>query len=285
MASRPIITPSFVLKADELTALNYLERGHPRPFALQWINRGTDQHLRPTTVALLMRTLFRETWSPSVRRLHETAGLRVLFANDRDRDTFARQFEKARATERQRHRSDLTAMFGRPATAERGFRELADAGVNPRAVSILWRAGQFLRSNHDSPPGHSKLSVAAASAGGGLAGAIFGVTLLVIPGIGQVAVGGALLAHVVGAIGAFGGAVGASGGGLARMLTDFDVDDREIPFFEMAIKRGEVFLSVDPATCGRPIETVREILERCGGTFASKPGATKRAPAILASAD
>jgi hypothetical protein len=283
MAASLSTAPSFVLKAEELAALNYLERGHPRPLALQWINRGTDQHLRPTTIALLMRTLFRETWSPSVRKLHETAGLRVSFANERDRDAFSRQFARARAIERQRQRSELTAVFSRPAAAERGFRELADAGVNPRAVSILWRAGQFLRSNHDSPPGHSKLSVAAASAGGGLAGAIFGVTLLAVPGLGQVAVGGALLAHI-GTIGAFGGAVGASGGGLARMLTDFDVDDREIPYFEMAIKRGKVFLAVDPATCGRPIDTVREILERCGGSFASRREPADVESALLAEA-
>ncbi len=278
MATGSPTAPSFVLKAEQLAALNHLERGHPRPTGLQWINRGTDQNLRPTTVAQLMRTLFRDTRSPSVRRLHETAGLRVMFKSERDRDLFARQFAAAWGIELQRRRSDLTAVFAVPAAAERGFRELSEAGVSPRSVSILWRAGQFLESRHGGPPGHSRLSVAAASAGGGLAGAIFGVTLLVVPGLGQVAVGGALLAHAIGTIGAFGGAVGASGGALARMLTDFDVDDREVPYFAMAIERGMVFLSVDPATCGRPIEEVRGILERCGGTFASGPPATAQDP-------
>lgn len=66
--------PAFVIKAEELAALNYLDREHPRPREIEWINRGTDQILKPSTVDMLLRTLFRDVVSPqrpapaSVRR-------------------------------------------------------------------------------------------------------------------------------------------------------------------------------------------------------------------------
>ena len=37
---------AFVVKAEELPALYYMDEAHPRPIELEWINRGTDQPLR-----------------------------------------------------------------------------------------------------------------------------------------------------------------------------------------------------------------------------------------------
>ena len=81
---------AFVIKPDELAALNYLSPDHPHPQRIQWINRGTDQELKPSTVAMLLRTLYLDIASPSVVRLHRSAGLRVVFRNERDRERFAR---------------------------------------------------------------------------------------------------------------------------------------------------------------------------------------------------
>ena len=279
MATEPNSGPApdparcYVLKPDELPALNYLSKGHPRPSALTWINRGTNQELRPTTVQMLMRTLFRETASPSVTRLHRSSGLRVTFGSASARDDFAKRFVQAQKVLVSRQRIELTAVFDNPSDAETGYHELVKAGVNPRAISLLWRAGQFLKDNHEQPPGHSKLSVAAASTGGGLAGAILGMTLLTLPGIGPIAVGGAIAASALSTIGAFGGALGASGAGIARMLSDIDVEDREVPYFVMQITTGKVFVSVDPAKCDVPREQVSAILKKCRGHFApSAPG-------------
>ncbi|MGX7953481.1 hypothetical protein ACWPM1_13090 [Tsuneonella sp. HG249] len=268
MAAAVSSIEAFVLKAEELPALNYLPKGSPRPLDLVWINRGTNQELRPTTVQMLLRTLFQNPGSPSINKLHRSSGLRAIFRTARDREAFARSFEHARTVLLQRQRSEMTAVFATPHAAARGFRELEKAGVNPRSISILWRAGQFIQSKHNEPLGHSKMSVAAVSAGAGLAGAIFGISMLTIPGLGLVAAGGAIAAQAIGTIGAVGGALGASGGGIARMLTDIDVDGKAIPFYEMEIESGKVFIAVDPATCDRSPDVVRGILEENGGHIA-----------------
>jgi hypothetical protein len=260
--------PSFVVRAEDLAALNYLRTGHPRPRRLTWINRGTDQPLRPTTVQMLLRTLFRGETSPSVSKLHRESGLRISFAEPAARDEFARCFTHAFAVEKKRRRQELTAIFDRPEAAERAFKTLTEAGVSARSISLLWRAGQYLETNADEPRGHSRFSVAAASAGGGLAGAIFGVTLLAIPGLGVIAAGGAIAAQVAAAMGAFGGIMGATGGAFARMLTDLDVEDRAVSYYEAAITKGKVFVSVDPATSGVASPIVHDLLAQNGGRFA-----------------
>jgi hypothetical protein len=87
---------AFVINAERLGLLNNLKSPYPRPIALQWINRGTDQMLNRTTIDLIMRTLYQPVdFSESVRRLHRTAGLRVIFASAADRAKFAAIFEKA----------------------------------------------------------------------------------------------------------------------------------------------------------------------------------------------
>ncbi len=270
MAIEPQAAQCFVLKAEEIPALNYMSRGHPQPVSLAWINRGTNQELRRTTIEMLLRTLFNRTHSPSIARLHQSSGIRIVFSTPEDRARFASLYDNACIELRRRQRSDLTAVFDAPGAAENAFRDLVRAGVKARSISLLWRAGQFMESQFDRPSGHSRLSVAAASAGGGLAGAIVGITLLTIPGLGPIAVGGAIAAQAIGTMGAIGGALGASGGAIARMLTDFDVEDQEIPYFAMRISRGKIFLSVDPADCGCPVGELRAILERHGGHFAPK---------------
>ena len=88
---------TFVIKAEELTLLSELPAGYPRPRRLEWINRGTDARLRATSVQMLLRTLFRDAArTPSVRRLHHSTGLRVIFATSEERMSFAQAFREAR---------------------------------------------------------------------------------------------------------------------------------------------------------------------------------------------
>jgi hypothetical protein len=86
--------PSFVIRAEDLVLLNELVAEYPRPIGLAWINRGTNQKLRPSTVALLMRTLYEPIeFSDSVANLHKSAGLRVTFKCEHDRAEFAAAFQ------------------------------------------------------------------------------------------------------------------------------------------------------------------------------------------------
>ena len=95
--------PIYVIRAEELILLNDMPADHPRPVCLEWINRGTDQKLRPTSVDLLLRTMYRSTSpSPSVARLHQTAGLRVRFGSNADRDRFATTLKRLPQADRLR---------------------------------------------------------------------------------------------------------------------------------------------------------------------------------------
>src|SRR5437868_15373520 len=89
-------TPFYVIRAAELPALNCLDHSCPQPFKIEWINRGTNRHLRPTSVDLLLRTLFHRGNSPSVVELHESAGLRAFFRTEIERRQFAAAFTAAR---------------------------------------------------------------------------------------------------------------------------------------------------------------------------------------------
>jgi hypothetical protein len=176
--------PAFVIKAEDLSALNYLDRNHPQPRRLEWINRGTNQPLRRTSIEMLLRTLFREVRTPSVVRLHQSAGLRAIFGSDQERQRFASAF--AAACEHELTRKDYlaTAVFDDRESAERAVASLKDAGIAEDAISIMWRASRFLDADYRFSDGHSSLSVAGAVAGGGLAGAVFGIAVLFVPGVG-----------------------------------------------------------------------------------------------------
>ena len=91
-AARAVPEPAtFVIRALDLHRRAALPPGLPEPLGAEWINRGTGQRLRPTTTAMLLRTLERPAaFSPSAARLRDDAGLRLAFATQDERHRFAR---------------------------------------------------------------------------------------------------------------------------------------------------------------------------------------------------
>lgn len=88
--------PVFVIRAEDLGRLEGMAGTLPRPIGQAWINRGTGQHLRRQSVAMLLRTLAgNRTLSESVRRLHGNAGLQLTFASTSERNAFARAWQSA----------------------------------------------------------------------------------------------------------------------------------------------------------------------------------------------
>jgi hypothetical protein len=261
--------PAFVIKAEELAALNYLDPEHPRPLLVEWINRGTDQKMKPSSVDMLLRTLFREVSSPSVSRLHQTAGLRAAFRTDKERELFAAAFTAARAQAKQQKEFHVTAIFNDHNRAEKAVLELKGAGFPESAISLQWRASLFMDTLSKWPEGHSMLSVAGAVAGGGVAGAIFGAAVLAIPGVGPVAAVGAIAGAALPSVAAVSGAIGATGGAIARMLTDHDVDGATATYFEQQIRRGRIFVLVDMRVAEGSREVAERILTHNGGGTAT----------------
>jgi len=129
--------PAYVIKAQELAALNYLAPNHPRPKHLEWINRGTNKRLRPTTIDQMLRLLFRETSTPSIVRLKQEAGLRVVFRTEDDREVFGRAFIAARSLENARKHELLTSVFESRGEAEQAAHRLVQAGLPEETLFVI----------------------------------------------------------------------------------------------------------------------------------------------------
>ena len=257
--------PAFVIKPEELAALNYLAPDHPRPRMVEWINRGTNQKLKSSSVDMLLRTLAQDVLSPSAVRLCRSAGLRVVFGTERERERFALEFAAARSHESAGKRYLLTALFDDREHAEQAVSQLKDAGIPEISISLLWRANQFMDANFQWGGGHSKRSVAGAVAGGGIAGAVLGVALLAVPGIGPVAAAGAIASSAVHSVASVSAAIGATGGAIARMLSDHDVDGVSASYYERQIRRGKIFVSVDTRIAERQRAAAQRILTAANG--------------------
>lgn len=261
---------AFVIKVEELAALNYLAADHPRPLRVEWINRGTDQVLKASSVDMLMRTLFEEAGSPSVEGLHHSTGLRAIFDSEEKRALFARALEEAKQREASQMSHLVTAIFNQREEAERAVQQLKSAGVADNSISLMWKASQFMDTANTWHEGHGALSIASAAAGSGIAGAILGIAILTIPGVGPVAAAGAIAASAFSSVAAVSGVIGATGGAIARMLTDHDVDGVSANFYAQQVGRGKVFLSVDPRIAGIEDEVIQQILQRNGGRSARR---------------
>ncbi len=264
--------PAYVIKAEELVAVNYLADDHPRPQSVEWINRGTDQVLRPTTTDMLLRTLFQPAASPSVQKLHDSSGLRVIFRSDAERERFATAFRDAVAKERATTEHVVTAIFDDRGKAETAIAALHHQGVSPAAISLLCRASHFGDPEARWPEGHSSMSITGAVAGGGIAGALLGVAFLFVPGVGPLAAAGALAASAIPSVASVSGIIGATGGAVAKMLTDHDVDGVMAEYYDRQIKRGKVFVSVDQRQTTLAREFVERVLEKNGGAHPQLPG-------------
>lgn len=167
----------------------------------------------------------------------------------------------------------ISAVFDSRQEAQRAVEELRSAGIGDSAISIVGRPDGHSADGGDdnADDGHSKGGIAAAVAGGGVAGALLGVAALAIPGVGPLAAAGAIAASAVPTGAGIGAAVGATGGAITKMLTDHDVDGRDAEYYEERIQSGGVFVSVDTRQAGGQAELARDVLQRNGGHSASHP--------------
>lgn len=255
----------YVVKAEDLLALNYLPVRFPRPTRIEWINRATDGRLSPSMVGQLLRTYHRTDPSPSVVELRQASGVRAIFDNEADRQDFARLFDNARRMEQRDRENRIIAIFQSMDEAESAARRLLDAGMDETTMSFLWRANAFLEEDHAPPEGHTKGQVATRIVGGGVAGLAMGAVILVLPGLGPVIAAGGVLASTYSSVAAACGILGATSAALATMATDLDVDDFCYNHLEEHLKRGRIFLAIDTSCIDTAEFDLRRSLEAAGG--------------------
>ena len=254
----------FVVKAEDLLALNFLPEDHQSPLRVEWINRGTDRKLSPSTLEQLLRTFHLRDASPSIVALRESSGLRAIFESESQRAAFARQFEQARSQERAEREHTITAIFPDWDEAEAAAQAIFARDVPETAISFLWRSNRFAEPD-PKPAGYSRSQVLANVTGGGVAGAALGMAILVIPGVGPVAAAGAVLASAYSAVATASGIIGATGAAMATMLSDKDVDRLATNHQEQQLERGRVFLAVDTRQAEVPGKEIAQVLEQNGG--------------------
>lgn len=255
----------FVIKAEEILALNYLPPRFPRPCQIEWINRATDRQLSPSTLEQLMRTYHREDPSPSVAELKHVAGVRAIFETPTNRNAFASLFAEARKLEQVERGNLVTAIFASMTEANTAAERLWKAGVPESALSFLWRANAFLQGEVTAPKGHSFKTVASRVTGGGVVGAAVGTAVLLLPGVGQVAVAGGVLLSAYSAVATASGMIGATAAAIGTMLSDLDVDDFCHNHLEEQLQRGRIFLSVDLRAAATETGELASLLDNCGG--------------------
>ncbi|WP_271077112.1 hypothetical protein [Aurantiacibacter sp. MUD61] len=255
----------YVIKSEELVALNYLPRNCPSPVSIEWIDRGTNRNLSPTRRGELIRTYHRPSPSPGIMKLREAAGIRVTFHSEHDRFSFASLLLAAKERAKADQDRYLTGIFASIGEAEKATRHLAEAGVAEERVAMMWHANRFMDSEFEAPVGHRRRKVLAGVSGGGLAAAAVGTAILLLPGVGPVTVTGAVLASTYSAMATTSGIIGATGAALATMLTDKDVEEVAVNHLEEQLRRGHIFVSVDHSACDIPKEEIVEALETSGG--------------------
>ncbi len=235
----------FVIKAQEIPALGFMQPESPRPCEVKWIDRGTDRQLRPTTVQLLLRTLHMPNASKSVRHLREVAGLKSIFATTDDRKVFARHFATARALEARNGAAIVTASFPSAAAAHEASAALLDFGVAQHAICIMQSVAELDQDSLNLPRGHGRLEVAGTTVTGGVLGMMVGIAFLTLPISGLAAAGGLLTASAMTIIPTVSGLIGATGSAIAKMVSDFDVDGHALAYFASQVRRGAVLVSID----------------------------------------
>ena len=255
----------FVVKTEDLRVLDQLIPDEPEPDSIDWINRATNQTMRKTSIQLLLRTLGETEVSPSIVRLRETAGMRFHFVTESDRDRFAALFKRARASLDVPLHFMTAALFGKLAEARVAVQALTRAGIPQDAIYLSWQYASV--DSQDALKGHSKRSIAAAVAGGGFAGVIAaGGAIAVMSGVGPTVAAGALAASAINGLAGISAAIGATGGAMARMLSDPDVEDRGNGSFSQSFRKRKVMVSVDTRLTKGKDQIIDQILTQLGET-------------------
>jgi uncharacterized membrane protein len=176
--------------------------------------------------------------------------------------------------------TNVYATFADPSSAEKAAGALLDHGVRAEDISIVFPEGYAQREIHtQNEHGQDKVEhgittttgadAAAGSAkgvGAGIViGALAGLAVLFIPGVGLVLGGGALAMALTGAAGTV--AAGAVAGGVAGYLKDQGVAEEAVITYCEAIKNGSAMLVLTTPNEKVDEPTIQAIVHKYGGAL------------------
>lgn len=270
MAVHPTASDSFVIKALDLPACHYLAEDCPQPKLLEWIDRGTDRALRQSTVEQLARTFHNDRPSPSISRIQQSAGLRATFASDRERSAFAQCFRAAIEAERSQRQHLVAALFHDRDQALDPIAKLIAQGVPSEALCVMEKVADLQDDKLPLLQGHSMAAVGRTTLAGGVLGVMLGAAILAVPGLGAIAVTSAMASNAVSLVTTITGIIGASGGAISKMVSDFDVHGRSTNHFAGLVARGGVLVTIDTRLCAIPIVGIQQLIIALGGQLVGR---------------
>lgn len=270
MPTHSTVSESYVIKALDLPACGHLALDCPKPRQLQWIDRGTDRALRQSTIQQLARTFHKARPSSSICRVQQSAGLRATFTSGDERNAFARYFSSALEAEREQRQHLVTAIFPDRELAHGSIAKLVTLGVPTEALCCMEKVAELHDDQLPRLKGYSLSEVGRTTLAGGLVGALLGAAILSVPGLGAIAVTGALVGQAVSLKAAILGIIGASGGAFSKMLSDCDVDGRSANHFAGLVARGAVLVTIDTRRCDIPMMGIQQMIVALGGHLAGR---------------
>ena len=97
---------------------------------------------------------------------------------------------------------------------------------------------------------------------------MLGVAVIAIPGLGAVAAAGTIATSAISSVAAVSAAIGATGGAIARMLTDLDVEGNDANYLARQIQCGKAFVAIDLRIAAGQREIARQVIIRHKGQIA-----------------
>jgi hypothetical protein len=151
----------------------------------------------------------------------------------------------------------VVALFDSPGEAERAVEDLLKNGIDRKDIGLV---AQDVRSESERILAGTRKGLAF----GGLAASLLALSAIVIPGIGPAFVAGP--AGILLAIPPLGGMVG----GLAAALRKSGVSEKDAHFYDAAVRRGGILLTVNVET-EELAARAAQIMKRHGAVDSSAP--------------
>lgn len=160
----------------------------------------------------------------------------------------------------------ISAIFSSHADAGNAVSKLRSMDVPDQAISVLTREHPDPDAQDDRPDNRTSGTLKGLGVGAGV-GALFGLTALVIPGVGPFIAAGSLLPSlgVVGSAAASGAVVGGTAGTLSGALIDYGVNEQAAHDYEREIQAGGIWIGVDARLISSDPASIEAVLKKQGG--------------------
>ena len=135
----------------------------------------------------------------------------------------------------------VIGLFKRYEDAARALERLNEMGYGQDHISVI-APENMVKDKLTGDFGTSEDTAKSGALVGGLAGLLFGVGVILVPGVGPI-LGAGALATALGST-ATGAGLGAAAGGLRGALAEMDVPDVEVTTIEQGVQNGGILVTV-----------------------------------------